>query len=130
MFQSWRQRLHQASVAFKRGRLEQACCLLQEGDLREFLPAEKLAGRVAESLVERAQEMVAHGNTSAGWRDLRAAESLSDQARRLPNPELEVVLGEYDRDGEGFDSAEVEVGLSQTLELGRKRFWRRSLESR
>lgn len=83
MFQSWRQRLHQASVAFKRGRLEQACCLLQEGDLREFLPAEKLAGRVAESLVERAQEMVAHGNTSAGWRDLRAAESLGGRDEQL-----------------------------------------------
>jgi hypothetical protein len=83
MFQSWRQRLRQASVAFKRGRLEQAYRHLSEGDLREFLPAQKLAACVAKSLAERAQVMLDRGDTSAGWRDLQAAESLGGADTRL-----------------------------------------------
>ena len=56
--------------------------------------------------------------------DVRAAEARVLQAGVLPNPELEVELEEYDRAGEGFDSAEIAVGLGQLFELGGKRRWR------
>jgi cobalt-zinc-cadmium efflux system outer membrane protein len=57
--------------------------------------------------------------------DVRAAEALRLQARRLPNPKLEFEVEEYDRDGAGFDSSESVVAISQPLELGGKRRWRR-----
>lgn len=53
--------------------------------------------------------------------DVRAAEARALQAGLLPNPELELGVGEYDRDGEGSDSAEIEVMLGQLFELGGKR---------
>jgi len=55
---------------------------------------------------------------------MRAAEARALQAGLLPNPELELGVGEYDRDGEGFDSAETEITLGQLFELGGKRRWR------
>lgn len=56
--------------------------------------------------------------------DVRAAEARLLQAQVLPNPELEVEIEEYDRDGQGFDSAEMAVVLGQLFELGGKRRWR------
>ena len=56
--------------------------------------------------------------------DVRAAEARVLQARMLPNPEIEVEVAEYDRDGAGFDSAETAVVLGQLFELGGKRRWR------
>jgi cobalt-zinc-cadmium efflux system outer membrane protein len=56
--------------------------------------------------------------------DVRAAEARVLQARVLPNPELEVEVGEYDRDGAGFDSAETAIAFGQLFELGGKRRWR------
>jgi len=57
--------------------------------------------------------------------DMRAAEARLLQARVLPNPELEFEVEECDRDGNGFDSAETAVVLTQTFELGGKRRWRK-----
>ena len=56
--------------------------------------------------------------------EMRASEARLFQARVLPNPELEIEVGEYDRGGAGFDSAETAVVLGQLLELGGKRRWR------
>ncbi len=56
--------------------------------------------------------------------DVRAAEARILQAGLLPNPEIELALEEYDRGGEGFDSAETAVVLGQVFELGGKRRWR------
>ena len=56
--------------------------------------------------------------------EVRAAETLVLQAGVLPNPELELGIEEFDRGGEGFDSAETSVTLGQLFELGSKRRWR------
>lgn len=56
--------------------------------------------------------------------DVRAAEAGILQASRFPNPELELEVAEYNRDGAGFDSAESVVALGQRFELGGKRRWR------
>lgn len=56
--------------------------------------------------------------------DVRAAEARVLQAGLLPNPELELGVEEFDRDGAGFDSAETSVVLGQVFELGGKRRWR------
>jgi len=53
--------------------------------------------------------------------DVRAAEARTLQASLLTNPEIELGIGEYDRDGEGSGSAETEVMLGQLFELGGKR---------
>lgn len=56
--------------------------------------------------------------------DVRAAEERVLQSRKLPNPELEVEVEEFDRGGESFDSAETSLALGQLIELGGKRHWR------
>lgn len=57
--------------------------------------------------------------------EVRAAEARTLQAGLLPNPELELEVDSYNRDGAGFDSAETSVGLGQAFELGGKRGWRK-----
>ncbi|MEX2607610.1 MAG: TolC family protein [Kiritimatiellia bacterium] len=57
----------------------------------------------------------------------RAAEARLLQAGVLPNPRIAFDIDEYDRGGEGFDSAETAVVLSQPFELGGKRRWRKQL---
>jgi len=52
---------------------------------------------------------------------VRAAEARVIQARALPNPEIEIGIDEYDRDGAGYDSAETSFTLGQLFELGGKR---------
>lgn len=59
--------------------------------------------------------------------EVRAAEARVLQAGVLPNPELELGVDEYDRDGAGFDSAETAVTLGQLFELGGKRHWRKRM---
>jgi cobalt-zinc-cadmium efflux system outer membrane protein len=59
--------------------------------------------------------------------DVRASEARVLQAGMLPNPELELEVEEYDRAGEGFDSAETAVVLGQLIELGGKRRWRKRI---
>jgi len=56
--------------------------------------------------------------------EVRAAEARTLQADLLRNPELELELESFDRDGEGYDSSEPSVMLGQVIELGRKRHWR------
>ena len=55
----------------------------------------------------------------------RAAEARALQAGLLPNPELDLQVGEYNRNDEGFDAAETTIVLAQLLEIGGKRQWRR-----
>jgi len=57
----------------------------------------------------------------ASGESVRAARARAKQACLLPNPELELAVEEFDRDGEGFESAETAVVLGQRIELGGKR---------
>lgn len=53
--------------------------------------------------------------------EVRAAEARVRQARLLPNPDLEIGVGEIDRERTGFDSAETEITVGQRIEIGGKR---------
>ena len=79
MFQAWRLKLREAQAAYELGRLDEAGQLLSEGNLCDFLPAKRLASDVAGRLTARARAMVDVGDTSAGWRDLRAAAALGKE---------------------------------------------------
>jgi cobalt-zinc-cadmium efflux system outer membrane protein len=58
---------------------------------------------------------------------LRAAEALALQAGLRPNPELSIEMENFSGDNEfsGTDSAELTLALSQVIELGGKRRYRR-----
>src|SRR3569623_576721 len=73
MFQPWRLKLREADEALQGGRLEEAGRLLCQSELREFLPSKQLLAKVAGRMVERAEDRVAGGQSSAGWRDLETA---------------------------------------------------------
>ncbi|MDD2600324.1 MAG: TolC family protein [Kiritimatiellae bacterium] len=53
--------------------------------------------------------------------EVRAAEARALQAGLPPNPELEFEMESFDRDGEGYNSSEPSLLLSQVIELGGKR---------
>ena len=57
--------------------------------------------------------------------EARAATARLQQAGARANPEIELAVEEVDRDGAGFDSAEMGVTVAQALELGGKRHWRK-----
>jgi hypothetical protein len=83
MFQGWRLQLREAEEAFEQGRLDEAGRLLAQNRLDQYLPGARLANKVAERLAERARRNLAGGETSAGWRDLQAAENLVGQTDQL-----------------------------------------------
>lgn len=87
MFQ-WRLKLWEAKVAAGEERLDEASRLLAEPTLKQFLPAQRLAAKVASKLVDRARQRFAGGQSAIGWQDLHTAEALGgrqddvDSARR------------------------------------------------
>jgi hypothetical protein len=79
MFQGWRFKLREAEEAFEQGRLDEACQLLTQGDLRQYLPGKRLSHEVAAGLVKRARQHVIRGDSVAGWRDLQSAHTLAGE---------------------------------------------------
>jgi len=91
MFQSWRLRLREAEEAFREGRLDEAEQLLEQGQLRRYLPGKRLSAKVAEQIAQRARQRMLSGESSAGWRDLDVACSLSGGASDVLSVRAEIV---------------------------------------
>jgi cobalt-zinc-cadmium efflux system outer membrane protein len=86
------------------------------GDAPKLEPVDTLTQRQAVDLaLQRNPALLAKGFAVA------AAEALTSQAKALPNPRLKVELEEFDRDGQGMDSSEGVLKLSQLVEMGGKR---------
>ncbi len=116
MFQSWRWKLGQIDQALKVGRLDEAARLLADGDLREYLPAQRLAARVAEALTKRARRRAADGNAEDGWRDVDLAAnlaawlpSIAEARQHLADHELEAIEQCLSRDDTAGALARIEA---------------------
>jgi hypothetical protein len=83
MFQAWRVQLRQVEQALRAGQLDEAKRLLSRDGLRNFLPGKRLSLEIADSLVRRACQHAARGETSAGWHDLAAATDLAGERECL-----------------------------------------------
>ncbi len=86
MFQAWRWKIKAAEEAVERGELYEASRRLREDGLLEFLPARRLAQRVAERLVEQAHRAVDAGDTEAAWQvgeEVAGLVGESDALRRV-----------------------------------------------
>ena len=83
MFQGWRLKLREAQEAFKSGDLTEACRLLLDGKLLEFLPGRKLAAQVAEKKAQRATDLARRGEMDSGWRELESARQLAGETATL-----------------------------------------------
>jgi hypothetical protein len=70
-------------MAWRSGRYDEAGALLGAESLRDFLPAKKLAREVAEKILERAGDRLAHGDSAAGWRDLTTADRLGGEPQTV-----------------------------------------------
>jgi uncharacterized protein YoaH (UPF0181 family) len=84
-------------MAWQSGRVDEASALLAEKSLREFLPAKRLAQDVAATVVQRAGERFARGESAAGWQDLATADRLGAPAEaiaRLKQQYADAVLDE------------------------------------
>jgi hypothetical protein len=84
-------------MAWKSGRIDEASMLLASESLREFLPAKRLAQDVAATVVERAGDRFARGESAAGWQDLATADRLGAPAEaiaRLKQQYADAVLDE------------------------------------
>lgn len=83
MIQIWRRQLKQAEQAYKIGRLDEAGRILQQDDLRDYLPGKRLGAKIAARIAERARLRAAAGDTTAGWRDLDEARLLGGETKEL-----------------------------------------------
>jgi tetratricopeptide (TPR) repeat protein len=83
MFQPWRLQLRAAEEALRQGRLDDASRLAAQGDLPEFLPAQKLLARIAGQFADRGYQRAVAGQTLAGWHDLEAADRLGADRRQI-----------------------------------------------
>lgn len=83
MFPSWRLKIRDARRALEAGRPDEASELLQRESIREFLPAKRLSQEVATQLVDRAQQRLVAGESSAGWQDLNLAAQLGGREEQL-----------------------------------------------
>jgi len=88
------------------------------------LPQEPESMEPMESLTLRqalALALMRNPELEAFSHEVRAAEARTLQAELPHNPEMELEVESFDRDGEGYDSSEPSVILSQVIELGGKR---------
>jgi hypothetical protein len=76
MFPVWRLQLRAARLAVADGRWDEAAEVLCRESLRDFLPVKQLSQQLADRLVERAEQRLTTGQSSAGWRDLKQAAQL------------------------------------------------------
>ena len=118
MFQGWRFKLREAEEAADQGQLDEACRLLTEGDLRQYLPGKRMSTRVAGQLAQRARRRVIQGDLAAGWRDLQAATSLAGEIGAVLAARQEIIalaLGEAESNIENGNCAAA-IGLLEKLE--------------
>lgn len=71
--------------------MDEAEQLLERGQLRRYLPGKRLSAKVAEHMAHRARQRMLNGESSAGWRDLNAACSLSGGASEVLSVREEIV---------------------------------------
>jgi tetratricopeptide (TPR) repeat protein len=97
MFQGWRFKLREAEEAADQGQLDEAFRMLTEGDLRQYLPGNRLSVTVAGRLAQRARRRVIQGDFAPGWRDWRNARTLAGDIEPVLEAKQEIVelgLGE------------------------------------
>jgi hypothetical protein len=83
MFPAWRLQLRRARTAVADGRWSEAAALLQDASLREFLPAKLLSQDLAGRLLDRAEQRLRDGQSTAGWQDVNEAQLLGSQEQRV-----------------------------------------------
>jgi len=117
MYQSWRYKVHEAEEAYKQGRLEQACQLLQRGNLQQYLPGQRLAEQVVCSLADRTRHHVSNGEFQAAWRDFETLASLGNDSEEMNVARDELVnftLNEIERH---ILNEELQTGLAKSEKL-------------
>ncbi|MBM4094997.1 MAG: FHA domain-containing protein [Planctomycetes bacterium] len=118
MFQGWRFKLREAEEAYEHGQLDEACRLLRQADLHQYLPGKRLGVRVACGLAERARRRVIHGDLVSGWQDLASAQSLVGESGDVLAARQEivaVVVGEAEAHVAAGETARA-VALMEQLE--------------
>lgn len=91
MFQSWRLKVREAEEAAKHGRLDEAARLLLDGNLREFLPGQRLAGRVASEICLRSRRAACEGNYGRAWSQYDLAQQLVGEGDVLQTTRRELI---------------------------------------
>ena len=91
MFQGWRFQLREAEEAADQGQLDEACQLLTQGNLRQYLPGKRLSTKVADSTGTTSSPSRDPGRPSAGWRDLQTAKGLAGEIGAVLAARQEIV---------------------------------------
>ena len=77
----WRLQMRAAQEACRQGRLEEAGRLIEEGQLQQYRPGQKLTTEVARNFAERAKQQTFSGDVAAAWRDMETARSLGGETQ-------------------------------------------------
>ncbi|MEO8499050.1 MAG: hypothetical protein ABI614_28635, partial [Planctomycetota bacterium] len=70
MFQTWRLKLREAEEAYKAGDLANACRMLIDEHLTQFLPGRKLATKVTDLKAERAINCGKGSDFDSAWGEI------------------------------------------------------------
>jgi hypothetical protein len=120
MFQPWRFKLRQAETALHDGRLEEAGQMLRQPDVCEFLPAKKLMRQLAGQMAHRGKQRMNAGQSSAGWHDLEAAESLGADAKLVAQVRNDYISRRLREVENYLRAGEPSAALAQLDELTRR----------
>ena len=83
MFQAWRWKIRQAEEACEHGRLDEACRLLAEENLRDYLPGQRLVDKLADRLLSRSHQRAETNDAAGAWKDFDTAKGLVGESDRL-----------------------------------------------
>lgn len=120
MFQPWRFKIKEAETALHDGRLEEAGRMLRQSDVREFLPAKKLMRQLAGQMANRGKQRMIQGQSSAGWHDLEAAESLGADAKLVAQVRNDYISRRLREVENYLRAGEPATALAQLDELSRR----------
>ncbi|MEM9658920.1 MAG: FHA domain-containing protein, partial [Planctomycetota bacterium] len=135
MFPTWRLRLREARLAVDDGRWDDAAELLSSNSLLQYLPAKRLSTKLAGHLMQRAQQRIGEGESSAGWRDLQRAAALGADEGKIMEIRRAQSRRRLDRAIELLDAGDVasaaaELKLMEQRRLGanERTTWQRVAE--
>jgi hypothetical protein len=94
--------------------------LLAAESLRDFLPAKRLARDVAEKIVERASQRLAHGDTAAGWQDLATADRLGAESGAIAELRRRYADDTIEEANRYLAAGQVAAALAQLEKLNKR----------
>lgn len=121
MFPSWRLHLCEARAALHQGRLDRACQVLANEELRGYRQTQELTAEVARKFVDRARHRLNQGDTHGGWHDLALAEELAAGTKGIDQLRHEYAQHELELAARELGAGRTATALTLIARLAHRR---------